>query len=74
MVGCRCGVGVENVITLTALSRRLDGVEGVSWRGTGSDIISEQHFMFAVAKRISFITGITFCEITSFLSFFSIEM
>ena len=25
--------GVENVITMTALSRQIDGVEGVSWCG-----------------------------------------
>ena len=39
MVFCRCGVGVDDVIT-TALSRRIGGVEGVSWSGAGSLSVS----------------------------------
>ena len=50
MVCCGCGVGVENVITITVLSRRIDGVEGVSLCGAGLVIITEQHSMFAVAE------------------------
>ena len=62
MVGCGCDVGLENDVAVTALSRRVDrvegvsscGVEGVSWCGvegvsscgTGSVITTEQHFMF----------------------------
>ena len=38
-----CGIGMENVIRMTALSRRIDEVEGVSWCGVGSVIITEQH-------------------------------
>ena len=51
------------------LSRRIDGVEGVSWCGTGSVIITEQHSMFVVAEWMPFTTGITSCDITSFPSF-----
>ena len=43
MVGCKYGVDVENLIRTTALSRRVDGMEGVSWCGAGSVIIAEQH-------------------------------
>ena len=39
MVGCRCGVDVENVVTMTALSRRIGEVEGESWCRAGSVII-----------------------------------
>ena len=37
MVGCRCGVGVENVVTMTALTRRIDEVEGEWCHGVGHD-------------------------------------
>ena len=50
MVGCGCDIGMENVITKTALSRQIDRVEGVSWCGAGSVIITEQHSMFAAAE------------------------
>ena len=38
MVGCGCGIGVENIITMTALSRQIGGVEGC--HGVGSDQLS----------------------------------
>ncbi|XP_041365631.1 cysteine-rich venom protein Mr30-like [Gigantopelta aegis] len=57
IVCCGCGLGVENVTTITALSRRIDGVEGVSWCGEGSVVITEQHSMFAVAELMPFTTG-----------------
>ena len=40
MVGCGCDVCVENDITVTALSRRIDGVEGVTWYGAGAVIMT----------------------------------
>ena len=49
-----CGITMGNVITMTALSRRIDGVEGVSWCGAGSVIITEQHFMFVIADPMPF--------------------
>ena len=48
VVGCRRGVGMESVITMTALSRQIKGVEGVLWCGVGS-VITEHHSMFVVA-------------------------
>ena len=52
MVGCGCGVGVENVITMTACPDRSMGGGSVmvSWCGAGSVIITEQHSLFAVAE------------------------
>ena len=44
------GVDVENVITTTALFRRIDGVKGVSWCGVRSVTITEQYFVFAVLE------------------------
>ena len=46
-------VGVVNVITITALSRQIDGMEGVSWCGAGLDII-KQHSISAVADWMPF--------------------
>ena len=50
MVGCGCGVGEEHVITMAALSRRINWVEGVVWCGAGSEIITLEQSMFAVAE------------------------
>ena len=47
MVGCGCGIGMENVITMTALSRRIDGMEWMLWCGAGSVITTEQHCIFS---------------------------
>ena len=56
MVGCRCGVGMENIITMTASSRRIDEVEGVSWSVVGLVITTEQHAMFALIEWMPFTT------------------
>ena len=40
MVGCGCGLGVDNVITMNALFRLIDGVKAVLWCGEGSAIIT----------------------------------
>ena len=43
MVGFVCGLEVDNVITMAALSRQIDGAGAVSWCGTGSPLKAEQH-------------------------------
>ena len=50
MVGCECSVDAENVITVTASSRQIDGVGEVSCCGAGSVIITEKHTMCAIGK------------------------
>ena len=55
MIRCGCSIGMHNIITMTALSGRINGAEAVSWCGVGWDqlsslIVTEQHSMFAVAE------------------------
>ena len=42
MVGSGCGIGMENIITLTALSRMINGVDGVSL-SVGQDQLLSQN-------------------------------
>ena len=48
---------MENVITMTALSRRIDGVEGVSWCHGVENVIS----MTALSRRINGVEGVSWC-------------
>ena len=41
---------MENVVTVTALSRPISGVEGVARRGARSVVTTEQHSVSAVAE------------------------
>ena len=50
MVGYGCGIGMENIITMTAYSRQIKGVAGVTWSGCESVIITEQNSMFDLTE------------------------
>ena len=48
---------MENVITMTALSRQIDGVEGVSWCHGVENVIT----MTALSRQIDGVEGVSWC-------------
>ena len=52
-----------NVITMTALSRQIDGVEGVSWCHGAGNVIT----MTAWSRQIDVVEGVSWCGARSVL-------